>query len=1007
MKRIFTFYLPLFLFPVLLQSQNINEGAASARLIIQAKESPEELLHVYILLSDYVDATEMSKDFDQNRIPVAERVPTLITALKQKANQTQPFMMDYLRNLDGVDASTIRPFWITNAIFMEANSTALATLSNHPKIYWMDVNAENTLSEFEEVECALPPVPNGIEPGLQVINAPALWAMGYTGYGQIGFTADTGIDPWHPAISLKYQGLYAEASEAWVSFNDNGTANGNTTPENCGDHGNHVTGTILGLDRMTNDTIGVAYGANWVGANILCGIGTEDNVGALQWALDPDGNPNTTEDMPDVINNSWHDSSLPPGNAECNGVYVQVLSALEAAGVATVFSAGNEGPEASTITAPHNINTDTLNSFTVGALNGNVSNLPITDFSSRGPSDCGGSGSLLIKPEVSAPGQQVRSCTLGGSYGTKNGTSMAAPHVAGAVLLLKEAFPNLTGKDLLRAIYHTCTDLGDLGEDNTYGMGVINVLEAFNLLVSQGNEPISPYVETDALVVGFSNEATGYCDPDYSEEIFFENAGTASLTSLEVVFTLTDLLTEIPISYSVTWTGDLASTERASIASPEVVLENGSYELMVELLNPNGITDQRPLNNRGIKRFDVYATDDYSIFLEDMDGDDPCAGASALLYSDYEGDGIIHWFTSLISDNPVAEGNVFVTGVLNSDRTYYTELRRVTKDGEINLDPQTKETAIIDGGMIIDAEFPFVIKSIKIYPESTGTRYLELYASDGELLETRPLLAFSPGEQRMDIDLEVPVGTDMLIRLGDAGFALPYSGGASSPYPIGDDLGTIKSSNHPSNPLGTWFYFYDWEIAAPNYCGRKEITVDVVAGTDVPTAQFTTSADLIDFGNNEEVLFTNETVDGVEWLWDFGDGTTSTEENPSHLYTEEGEYTIVLSAKGAGDCWDNSSKTINIQTLVNDDEPNSLEGKVHVFPNPVSHYVHIQYEFEETQELELKVMDALGRTVHQISERTYEKGEQLINTSAWPNGMYYMVFTNGKAALVRKMVRME
>jgi hypothetical protein len=486
-----------------------------------------------------------------------------------------------------------------------------------------------------------------------------------------------------------------------------------------------------------------------------------------------------------------------------------VLSALEAAGIANVFSAGNEGPEASTITAPHNINTDTLNSFTVGALNGNVSSLPITNFSSIGPSSCSGSGSLLIKPEVSAPGQQVRSCTLDGSYGSKNGTSMAAPHVSGAVLLLKEAFPELTGKDLLRVIYHTCTDLGEVGEDNTYGMGVINVLEAFNSLVDQGNVPVSPYVETDALLVGFSSTG-GYCAAIYTEEIFFENAGTTNLTSLDVLVTITNETSGIPISIPFSWTGDLASKERASVVIPETAMENGSYVLEVELLNPNGIVDQKPLNNKGIKRFDLYASDDYDIYLGGINNAAPCLGASALLYSDYEGDGLIRWYSSLTGSNPVGEGNTYVTSILNTDRTYYTELVKASYIGEADLDPQTEETDIVDGGIIFDADFPFTIKSIKIYPEFTGSRYIELYSSDGELIESIQLAAFNPGEQRMEIDLEVPVGEDMELRLGDAGFGLPYSGGASYPYQIGEDLGTIKGSSHPSMSADAWFYFYDW-----------------------------------------------------------------------------------------------------------------------------------------------------------------------------------------------------
>ncbi|RMG66888.1 MAG: hypothetical protein D6722_14195 [Bacteroidetes bacterium] len=203
-----------------------------------------------------------------------------------------------------------------------------------------------------------------------------------------------------------------------------------------------MTGTIVGLDEANHDTIGVAFGAYWMGSPAI-GCGPANSLATFQWALDPDGDPTTTGDMPDGINNSW---GFTTGNTAsfCNGAWVSALNAAEAVGIAVVFSAGNEGAQGpSSITAPKVINTDLVNSFCVGNVNGNVPSFPLAGSSSQGPTTCGGTGSWLIKPEVSAPGTGVRSAVPGNGYASFTGTSMAAPHVSAfrATRFFRHRFP--------------------------------------------------------------------------------------------------------------------------------------------------------------------------------------------------------------------------------------------------------------------------------------------------------------------------------------------------------------------------------------------------------------------------------------------------------------------------------------------------------------------------------------------------------------------------------------
>jgi len=196
-------------------------------------------------------------------------------------------------------------------------------------------------------------------------------------------------------------------------------------------------GTVLGDDGAGNRT-GVAPKARWVGCrNMRRGFG---NPGAYaectEFFLAPyfhEGDPFEDGDVtmsPHVVNNSW-------GCPDFEGCYPDTLrpavEALRAAGIMMVVSAGNDGPGCGTASTPP-ANYDAV--LSVGATNEDGR---IVGFSSRGPADG------LIKPDLSAPGENVRSSVPGGGYGFAGGTSMAGPHVAGLVALLWSANPLLVG----------------------------------------------------------------------------------------------------------------------------------------------------------------------------------------------------------------------------------------------------------------------------------------------------------------------------------------------------------------------------------------------------------------------------------------------------------------------------------------------------------------------------------------------------------------------------------
>ncbi|NOX17864.1 MAG: S8 family serine peptidase [Chlorobi bacterium] len=469
---------------------------------------PDEYIRVIIMLDDRIDIVALDRQLYNSGASLQERSYTVITKLKRKAEETQGALRRYLSKKEAVDdVFRFQAYWITNAIMTEAKPSVIEELSLKSDVDYIDIDPLldwDRPTESSEAPRRAEKSPGGREPGLTIINAPALWAMGIIGEGQIVMNIDTGVDINHPAINYKWRGNHVPIDQAWFDPNT-----GSDTPTDCDSHGTHTMGTMCGLETATNDTIGVAIGAEWIAAKTICSSPhTSNSIAAFQWAIDPDGDPGTTDDMPAAISNSWYD---PSANADLCGdanVYYSTLNAVEAAGIAVVFSAGNSGPSAQTITAPKNLNTDEVNIWATGAIDGSSylggNNNPIASFSSRGPSRCGGDGSLLIKPEASAPGVSVRSSTLGTSYGYKSGTSMASPHVAGAIALLKQFAPSLTGREIKMALYNTAVDLGTTGEDNDYGTGVIDVYAAFLSLGTPDDIP--PTTITDLSVVNvYSN----------------------------------------------------------------------------------------------------------------------------------------------------------------------------------------------------------------------------------------------------------------------------------------------------------------------------------------------------------------------------------------------------------------------------------------------------------------------------------------------------------------------
>jgi serine protease AprX len=194
------------------------------------------------------------------------------------------------------------------------------------------------------------------------------------------------------------------------------------------------------------------------------------------------GNPNQGDPTlaPDVTVNSW---GCPPSEGCSPNTLLAAVQAQRAAGIVTEMSAGNGGPGCSTVSDPAAIYDE---SFSTAALTTGTDTL--AGFSSRGPVTVDGSN--RVKPDIAAPGTGTRSCTNTSDtgYTTASGTSMAGPHVAGAVALLLSAVPSLSGNPdaieqrladtAFRLSTALCSSTAGVYPNNLFGWGRLDILAA-------------------------------------------------------------------------------------------------------------------------------------------------------------------------------------------------------------------------------------------------------------------------------------------------------------------------------------------------------------------------------------------------------------------------------------------------------------------------------------------------------------------------------------------------
>ena len=425
----------------------------------------------FVVMSSQADLSRAQsiEDVDERRAWVYE-------ALVAHADASQKDLIDWL------DARHIpyTRYYLTNGIEVHASAIRRWQIGRRSDVFKIVYSPElRPIPKLPKIAPGNSSKPAEPPWGLKAIGVPRVWdELGVRGAGVVVGQSDSGVDATHPALVNGYRGRKMETDD----YNWLDPWYGQPQPYDNNGHGTHTLATAVG-----DELVGVAPDAEWFACtNLARAFGSPAYyLNCMQFMLAPypqqgdplrDGRPDLAAD---VSTNSW---GCPARIEGCDQETLWFAAkALRDAGIFFVAAAGNEGPACNSLQTPPGNYANTI--MAVGALSP-TGDLAI--FSNRGPETHSPDGAR--GPDLLAPGEQILSAWPHNQWHSIEGTSMAAPHVAGVVALMWSANPALRGnvEATERILLETATPYQGIGDhcsdgqtpDPAYGYGVINAYEA-------------------------------------------------------------------------------------------------------------------------------------------------------------------------------------------------------------------------------------------------------------------------------------------------------------------------------------------------------------------------------------------------------------------------------------------------------------------------------------------------------------------------------------------------
>lgn len=581
--------------------------------------------------------------------------------LQSQADRTQQPVLRFVNTTEGVTVE--RRHWITNAVVLTVDTTqvdlnqitAIEGVEQLHANVEVQINSTQPRSQSTTVNTSLnsnsTTDSHGYTYGVNQINAPEVWSQFDTkGEGATVAVIDTGVDTTnHPELEPIESG--------WIDM-----VYDRAEPYDKLGHGTHVSGTVVGHEATSGFNAGKAYGvapdAGLLHAQVFKHKGEDegtasysDIVAAMEWAVQH-------ESGVDVI-------SMSLGGEGYFSGWIDPIENTKATGIVVIASIGNNGENTSG--SPGNIYT----SLAVGA---STESRTIADFSGGEVIDTSEAYPFRAPPawpaeytvpDVAAPGDRVLSALSGGGYGYYWGTSMAAPHVAGAVALIQAATAEtLAPTEIETALMETARkpDGQSTSADTRYGNGIIDVQAAIQQVENpnykvQNMDAPQTVTQNKSYTVTTTVENQGPTVPETVTYSLETMGGETVITTEERVTITEGATTSLEMKVTANQTANVSgnythvvatstSAVRQAVEITEPIEPSATRSLTRSIVQPNGtvqvtVSATVPNKSSDLQIIDQISTGPAVQDVTIVDADDATVAevtnASDLIFASYGG----------------------------------------------------------------------------------------------------------------------------------------------------------------------------------------------------------------------------------------------------------------------------------------------------------------------------------------------------------------------------------